>query len=162
MKKLFAALLGLSLTVSAVLAYEPTYDLRVVEGMGGGPMQWGYNEAERYWRDGVPIRLEGDYVSAGTFLLWSVEQLPGSCIAPDATFSFHEPQTVLAAFVFCAPFGMDNPARADALESATRPYNDALTAWFMREIAGDSAECGFTTLTGAEVAQIGRYPLCTD
>jgi len=149
------------LSTCAVLADTDEEGRVIVDGMGGGTVQWGYGRAEAYLSRGEPIRLEGRYTSAGTFLLWSVERLPGSCIDPDAIFGFHEPQRLISIVTGCAPFPMGTPERAVAMEEITRPYNEPLTRWFMRNIAGNQAECGFTNLRGSDMAAFG-YPVCED
>ena len=158
----------LALAVFAILAFWMGVAMAIgqerviVDGMGGGSFRWGYDQAEGYWQRGQPVELRGRYVSAGTFLLWSVEQLPGSCIHPDAIFAFHEPQRLfLASLAGCAPYGLDHPDRAAAIEHVTRPYNAGLTRWFMAEVVGDTPSCGFTTLIGADLARFG-YPICEE
>jgi hypothetical protein len=123
-------------------------------------MQWGYDLAERYWRTGRPIRLTGRYTSAGTFLLWAVERLPGSCIEPDVFLDFHEPTMPGSALAGCQPYPLDHPDRAGAIRDITHPYNELLTAWFLERIVGDEAEClPYVTLRGRDMAAFG-YPVC--
>lgn len=136
----------------------------IIENCGGGGLQWGYDNAERYWRAGEPIRLEGRFTSAGTFLLWSVEQLPGSCVDARAVFEFHEPVqpvnpllSLLSPAPILIPF-TDPEERAIVLEEMTRPYNAGLTAWYYDTVVGHHPS-EFFRLSGAELARFG-YPVC--
>lgn len=135
-------------------------NLREIDGMGGGSFSWAFPIVLGVVEDGQPVRLSGRFTSAGTFMLYAVDQLPGSCIDPQAFFAFHEPQRPASALIGCAPFSMDHPQRNLALEHVHRWYNEPLTNWFLSEIAGDRAECGYTTLRGYQMAAFG-YPICT-
>jgi hypothetical protein len=133
-----------------------------VHGMGGGSVAWGNREAVRLMQRaidaGEPIRLEpGHYTSAGAMLLYAVERTPGSCVHPDALFHFHEPQSMAAALIMCAP--LSGEERIAAAERYALLFTPALRAWFMAEVVGDTPSCGFTTLTGADLARFG-YPTC--
>lgn len=145
---------------AAFASATPTHDAQgrlIVNGSGGGTIQWGYRQAERYWHEGQPIRLSGRFTSAGTFLLWSVENLPGSCIEADASFGFHRPQEAAALVTFCAPVSEDSPRYPGAMEAITRPLNAAATAWFY----ANAPACGFADLSGSDLAGLG-YPVCED
>ena len=133
-----------------------------VHGMGGGSIAWGNRESVRLMQRaidaGEPIRLErGHYTSAGAMLLYAVERTPGSCVHPDALFHFHEPQSMAAALIMCAPLAGEE--RIAAAERYALLLTPALRAWFMSEVVGDTPDCGFTTLTGADLARFG-YPTC--
>ncbi len=136
----------------------------VIDGLGGGTFRWGYDTAERHWRRGDPIRLEGTYTSAGTFLLWSVEQLPGSCVDRAARFEFHEPvQTsgMLLSLISPVPIMLpftDPEERVIVLEQMTRPYNPALTQWYYDTVVGHPPS-SFFRLQGEELGRFG-YPIC--
>lgn len=145
---------------AAFASSEPTHDAHgrlIVNGSGGGTIQWGYRQAEGYWHEGQPIRLSGRFTSAGTFLLWSVENLPGSCIEADASFGFHRPQEAAALVTFCAPVSEASPRYAGAMEAITRPLNAATTGWFYQ----NAPACGFANLSGADLAGLG-YPMCEE
>lgn len=154
MMKMFTMALIAMMTATTAQA-----DQRVIDGMGGGSFNWAFPIVLGVVEDGQPVRLSGRFTSAGTFMLYAVDQLPGSCIEPDAFFDFHEPQRPASALFGCAPFGMNHPQRDLALEHVHRWYNEPLTEWFLRVIAGDSAECRYTTLRGYQMAEFG-YPVC--
>ena len=132
----------------------------IIDGMGGGTIRWGYNTVNQHIMRGEPLRLSGRFTSAGTFMLYAVEQLPGSCIEPDSFFDFHEPQSLAAALFFCAPF-QEGPRRDEAIDLIVQPYNEPLTEWFMRVVVGDRPSCSYTTLRGSDMAQFG-YPICAE
>jgi hypothetical protein len=166
-KIVYAVILAIALltviNVQRANAYpDPnTTSLRVIDSMGGGSFRWAFPIVLGVVEDGQPIRLEGRFTSAGTFLLYAVEQIPGSCIDPDALFAFHEPQRPASALVGCAPFGLNHPQRDLALEHVTRWYNDGLTDWFTRTIADNGPSCGYTNVHGQQLAAFG-YPICED
>lgn len=135
----------------------------VVNGSGGGTISWGNRQAVSLMQTAIyrqeAIRLEGHYFSAGAMLLYAVEHIPGSCVSEEATFTFHEPQSLAAALISCSPL------RGEARMSAARQYalnfTPALRAWFMRQIMGETADCRLTHLEGRDLASLG-YEICAD
>jgi len=138
-------------------------DYIIDDGMGGGTVQWGQREnndlIQQALNEGRPIRLEGRYTSAGTFLLHAVQTIPGSCVAPDAVFGFHEAQSVAAMVTMCAPFSGE--AREYQNRRIWIHYNEPLRRWFRTEVMGNRPSCGFRNLFGYQLGQFG-YPVCED
>jgi hypothetical protein len=139
-------------------------DYIIVDGMGGGTVAWGQQEnnalIQRAINEDRPIRLdEGRYISAGTFLLHAVRTIPGSCVASDTVFGFHEAQSMAAMVVMCAPF------HGEAREYQNRRiwihYNEPLRRWFRSTVMGTRPSCGFHNLFGHQLAAFG-YPVCEE
>lgn len=156
MKRITTFIAAAILTTSA-----QAQSLREIDGMGGGSFSWAFPIVLGVVEDGQPVRLSGRFTSAGTFMLYAVDQLPGSCIDPQAFFAFHEPQRPASALIGCAPFPIDHPQRDAALEHVYRWYNEPLTQWFLTEIAAHGPSCGYTTLRGYQMAAFG-YPVCQE
>ena len=154
--------LGLTVLVGLALFAEVTRSQVVVNGMGGGTIRWGASETIDLMQEaidrGEPIILgEGHYTSAGAMPLYAVDHIPGSCIHPDALFHFHEPQSLAAMLVMCAP--LQGEERMSAVRSYSLWFRPELREWYMETVVGDTPDCGFTTLTGADLARFG-YPIC--
>lgn len=132
-----------------------------VEGTrSGGGMQWGYNMAERHVARGEPLYVTGHFFSAGNFILYSVQELPGSLIAPTTVLHFHEPGTMAGLFIGCARFDVGNPQRYLSLRDALHPMNQPVRDWYLQNVLGQPCMRDDHTvqLDGPELATMG-YPV---
>lgn len=155
-----AALVVWTFLLSLVLLVAPARSEVVVNGMGGGSLGWGQRQANRLYQraldDGGPVRLEGRYSSAGTMLLNVVERVPGSCVAEDSIFGFHQPQSPIALLTVCAPLSPEVFQRAGRL--MTGHYTPSLSAWVWENVL-DRYQCRFHNLRGHQLEHFG-YSVC--
>lgn len=140
--------------------YNPSVR-HVLRGAPGDLIMTAQYEVNRFFFHGQPVELgPGTYTSAGTFWLFIVERVPGSCVVREGTlFRFHGAVDPMATFLFPVPIRASGQARASGDRAARLAYNNALVGWFDREVASrDSAS--YVNLTGAEIIDIFGYAEC--
>jgi hypothetical protein len=135
----------------------------VVTGAPGNFVSAGRNEVNRLLGraqdEGRPVRLEGRFVSAGTYLLHAVEHVPHSCIAPDAIVAVHRALSPMS--LAAVPIPLQGEAGRVANEAQAEAYSPAMRQWFLAGIEAGTITAWFTNLRGSDMARFG-YRVCDE
>jgi len=136
----------------------------IINGSGGGTVGWGRESVNqviiRAYREGRPVRLSGRFVSAGTFFLYAVENISGSCVEADAIFAFHRAVLVVSVFT-TVPIPITGERSLIVNANAAEAYNPALSRWFLDGIEEGRITGWFTNRTGAQLGAFG-YNTCEE
>jgi len=136
----------------------------VINGRGGGGIAQGREYINRMmaraYAEGRQVRLSGRFTSAGTFALFLVENVPGSCLEPTAIFEFHRAVAVISALTV-VPVPLTGSEGAEANANIAETYNPDLSRWFLDGIKTGRITAWFTNLTGAQLGAFG-YNVCEE
>jgi len=136
----------------------------IIDGRGGGSIAQGREYVNRMmaraFSEGRPVRLSGRFTSAGTFALFLVENVPGSCAEANTIFGFHR-AVAGVSILTVMPIPLTGSAGDIANANIAETYNPALARWFLDGIESGLITTLFTNLRGSEMAQFG-YPVCEE